>query len=219
MPRGPRENLVGRKFGRWTVLAFADFDGHEAFSKYAMWNCACGCGTQRRVLGRSLRFGCTNSCGCVSIRSRTHGMSDSCEHNAWCAMWRRVRGNDVRDRRWYVDRGIKCCARWLSFDKFYADMGPCPPDYTLDRKNNDKGYSSKNCRWATPKQQARNRTTSRIVMAFGMSMTLAEWAERSGVNYAVLWARLSTRLGWSVEKALTTGAKKEFTRWLLEEKT
>lgn len=39
MPRGPRENLVGRKFGRWTVLAFADFDGHEAFSKLggAIW--------------------------------------------------------------------------------------------------------------------------------------------------------------------------------------
>lgn len=121
-------------------------------------------------------------------------------------MWKRVRGTVVEDRPRYFDRGIICCERWESFDNFYADMGPRPPGHSIDRKDNDKGYSPDNCRWATSSQQARNRITSRIVSAFGLSLTLAEWAERTGIDYCVLWARISV-LRWDPERAFMEGAK------------
>lgn len=210
-PRGPRESLVGRKFGRWVVVSFADYGDHENLSKYAMWNCVCECGTKRKVIGRNLLYGLTESCGCLanettSARNRTHGMTYSPEYNAWSAMWQRARGTSEKIR--YFDRGIDCCDRWKSFEKFYEDMGPRPVGHTLDRKDNDKGYSPDNCRWATPKQQARNRGTNLIVHAYGKSLTLAEWADLTGLDYHVLWARIA-QLGWDPEKALTTSVERK----------
>jgi hypothetical protein len=86
-----------------------------------------------------------------------HGRSNTREHVAWCNMRQRCTDPKTRNFKNYGGRGIKICERWRTFAAFYADMGNCPPDCSLDRINNDLGYSPENCRWADAVTQSRNR--------------------------------------------------------------
>src|SRR6202007_3105329 len=76
----------------------------------------------------------------------------------------------------YGGRGIDVSERWRqSFFNFLEDMGNQPPGLTLERKNNDLGYSKENCRWASRIEQAHNRSNSITVTIDGISKNLAEW--------------------------------------------
>jgi len=81
-------------------------------------------------------------------------------------------------------------------------MGEPPAGMTIERKDNAKGYSPPNCRWATPKEQARNKRTTRYVTFRGQTKPLIEWAEELGLNYQNTHRRLYAR-GWSVERAFS----------------
>src|SRR5690349_3017168 len=84
-------------------------------------------------------------------------------HEAWCH---------------YGGRGITICERWLhNFDAFLEDMGERPSqEYTLDRKDGDKGYSKSNCKWSTWAEQAENRARTKITYA-GLTLDIGEWAD------------------------------------------
>ena len=101
----------------------------------------------------------------------------------------------------YGSKGIAVCDRWMEFRNFYEDMGSPPKGMTLDRRENDKGYSPENCRWATPKQQANNRISNRVISAFGRVQTLQQWAEESGIGAMTIKERLNS--GWSHERAVS----------------
>jgi hypothetical protein len=104
----------------------------------------------------------------------------------------------------YGGRGIAVCDRWRrSFPNFFADMGVKPtPKHEIDRIDNDGPYSPENCRWATRKENARNRRTSRWIEYQGQRKTLAEWADITGIGWSTIRMRLNR--GESAEKALTT---------------
>jgi hypothetical protein len=91
----------------------------------------------------------------------------------------------------YGGRGIRMCARWAeSFEAFLADMGQRPAGTTLDRIDVDGNYEPGNCRWATPAEQARNRTDNVIVEINGRRMVLKDFAAAMRVSYKALSARV-----------------------------
>jgi ribosomal protein S30 len=130
------------------------------------------------------------------------------EYNAWRSMIQRC--NNPRTRSWknYGARGIKVHPGWEeNFEGFLADVGPRPSRrHSLDRIDNEGDYEPGNVRWSTPKVQARNKRTSRVLTVRGESATLAEWAERTGIGRSTIRQRLER--GWSEERAVTEPASK-----------
>ena len=195
-------DLTGRRFGRWVVESRAD---NDRFNKIR-WECACDCGSVKKVNAGSLLSGKSTSCGCyqkekIRHTSQVHGMSTTREYTSYHAMKQRCNNPNNPEYPRYGERGINVCKRWLdSFENFLEDMGPCPKDYTIDRKDNDGNYTPSNCRWASDKEQALNRRTTRTVTYHGVETTYVELCEKFNISLPALNYRLST--GMSLEEAL-----------------
>jgi hypothetical protein len=95
----------------------------------------------------------------------------------------------------YGGRGIRICERWLTFENFYADMGDPPEGYSLDRKDNDKDYSSDNCQWSDNLTQRRNQRRYPMMVN---GVPLPELARQHGIDKATLWHRI--KRGWPQER-------------------
>lgn len=105
---------------------------------------------------------------------------------------------------YYGGRGIEVCQRWLeSKEAFLQDVSPRPPGMTLERIDNDKGYSPDNVRWATRAEQVRNKRDNVNVMVDGERMVLKDACDKLGLSYMLIQTRMK-KLGWSFEKASTT---------------
>lgn len=189
-------DLTGQRFGRWTVLRWTRKQYAEHF-----WFCCCDCGVEREVVGGSLKSGKSTSCGCYS-RERTtkHGKEGTRIYNTWAQMLSRCNNPKAQSYPHYGAKGIKVCDRWKDFSNFYADMGDIPEGKTLDRVDGRKGYEPTNCKWSTHKEQARNKSTSKLFPWEGRMITAAEIAEINGMKRKVVENRL--RLGMSMEDAL-----------------
>ncbi len=138
------------------------------------------------------------------------------EKLAWrCMIARCENPKQTRFERW-GGRGIKICRRWRdSFQNFFADVGPRPsPDHSIERVDNDGHYEPKNVRWATSKEQARNRVSTFFVEFRGETRPLVEFVERFDLNYWGVYRRIHS-YGWSVDEALTRplGAGKRSRSW------
>lgn len=105
-----------------------------------------------------------------------HDKSDTKIYNAWKNLKARCKGYQKKQKKDYKDRGITFCERWKSFNNFYEDMGEVPEGMSLDRIDNDKGYSKENCRWATGKQQMQNQRPLRTSNKSGVKGVC--WAEK-----------------------------------------
>lgn len=167
--------------------------------------CRCDCGTVKTVREYCLRRKTepVRSCGCQARKGREpiHGMRNTRTYAVWRGMKNRCTNEKDSNYRYYGGRGITVCRRWMAFENFLADMGVRPAGLWLDRINNDKGYSPRNCRWATPLQQARNKQKTVFIKFRGERLCLSEWAERTGISRHCIRAR--QKAGWSVRDALT----------------
>lgn len=195
------------RFGRLTVIA----EGAKGTGRQR-WRVRCDCGALAEVVRSHLLTGSTSSCGCLA-RERMHalnlkhGRSETAEFDIWQGMIRRC--EDTKSDAWanYGARGISVCARWReSFAAFLADVGPRPsPGHSIDRIDNNGNYEPANCRWATWREQQRNRRSNVELEFRGERACLVVWSERTGIALGTLCRRL--RRGWSVERTLTEPAK------------
>lgn len=157
LPTDPRFiNLTGHKYGLLTVRAYAGKRGRKHY-----WYCVCDCGGVSVADGGNLRYGDTTSCGCERKRRASetktkHGMRQSPEYVSYTSAKSRCKNPRNSAYRHYGGRGITF--DFASFEEFYAALGPRPsPEHSVDRINNELGYSANNCRWATSAEQSRNR--------------------------------------------------------------
>lgn len=155
-------DLTGQVFNRLTVIKPA-----EKISGRLAWLCECSCGNTKIATTKALRKGVCGSCGCLyndsgKVNASTHEMTGTPEHNTWCSMRKRCNNPNHPAYHNYGGRGIKVCSEWDSFEQFYSDMGARPEgDYSLERIDNEKGYSANNCKWATRLEQANNKRTNK----------------------------------------------------------
>lgn len=196
--------MIGSRFGRLLVEA----------ENGARWTVRCDCGTVKEVRRKEVLRKTKKplrSCGCLQReaaarigreRNRVHGMKGTPTWKSWQAARNRCRNpNNVAFAN-YGGRGIKFCERWDDFAQFVADVGERPEGTTLDRIDNAGHYEPGNCRWSTPRTQARNKRDNRLVTYGGRTITVAQAADSLGMDRSTLGYRL--RAGWPVEMALTT---------------
>jgi len=160
----------------------------------------CECGREKEIRISHVNSGATKTCG--ECERENHRMCRTVIYNRWCAMNSRCYLPGGTGFHKYGKRGIGVCKRWReSFVAFYEDMGSPPAGTTIGRIDNDWHYEPSNCRWETPKQQANNRRSSRIITAFGKTQTLQQWADECGISYVTILYRV--KRGWTIEDALT----------------
>ena len=183
-----------------TVIELAGFNKRGS----ALWRCRCVCGKEVVVQIRTTK---PQSCGCktnaiIGEKNRTHGKTRTSEYETWCHLRRRCEDSTDRQFPDYGGRGITVCERWRnSFENFIADMGERPgPKFTIERKNNNRGYEPDNCVWATKKTQARNRRSNLVFTFSGQPRCLVEICELTGASYDIAWKRL--RRGKSIYEAI-----------------
>lgn len=118
-------------------------------------------------------------------------------YQTWQGMRSRCRNPKYRQWNDYGGRGIDVCDRWNDFQTFAADMGERPPGHSLDRIDNDKGYSPQNCRWATRKEQQRNQRRTVVVEVEGNHYLAVALADIAGVKADTIISRAGRGLSYA----------------------
>jgi hypothetical protein len=157
-------------------------------SRACYYECQCDCGKIFNVRRQELLKGKIISCGCYG----KHGYSNkgNKEYETWLNI--KSRCNIVSNPAYknYGGRGIKLCIEWEnSFEQFLKDMGKSPKKYSIERIDNNKGYSKDNCIWASRKTQSVNKRTSIKIEFNGIKTPLVDVAKKMNIKYATLLYR------------------------------
>lgn len=201
------ENLIGRKFGRLTVIERAENYKNGS----TRWLCRCECGKELILLRSSIVSGHTKSCGCYSrdYHRETrykHGGVNTRLYSIYKNVKARCYQPTARHYDCYGGRGISVCDEWLEengFENFktwalgngYAD------NLTLDRIDPNGNYEPSNCRWITRKEQGNNRRNTIYIVINGNTKPLAIWCDEYGIDKGTAYGRY--KRGWKPEDIFT----------------
>lgn len=203
--RSDISHLIGARFGHLVIIE--DYPT-PAQSERRVW-CRCDCGSRKTFNLSNVRRGLSRSCGCIFRTQALEAhyanltLDNRSEYLAWGSMHTRCRNPKCAMYPNYGGRGIRVCERWRHFKYFLEDMGVKPTlKHSLDRIDVNGNYEPENCRWATSKEQALNRTTSHIIEINGIRKTLTEWCHDYGVGYTTVLHRI--KCGWDEERAVAS---------------
>lgn len=195
---------TGQRFGQLTAVVYTGMDVNHK----SLWLWRCDCGIEKVTRSNDVVSGQIISCGCFQRQhagdwKRVHPKHNKRTYRSWRGM--HARCTNPKRKAWinYGGRGITVCERWQTFAHFYADMGDPPEGMSIERIDVNGNYEKENCRWATAREQARNRRNNRRITYGGHTRLLVEWAEELGMPASRLRERLY-HLGWPVEEALYT---------------
>lgn len=201
--RGKHENLVGKRFGKLVVIEDMGKMGGKKFR----CKCQCDCGNVSYPATAGLNNGTSQSCGCNQVERakkgiRTkHNMRRKRQYNIWSKMKDRCLNSKTKLYKHYGGRGITVCDKWLSFEGFWEDMKEGYADnLTLERIDNELGYSKGNCKWATIQEQSQNKRTTHYITVDGERKSVTYFANKYKIDQDVVYYRLKS--GWSDEDAV-----------------
>lgn len=201
---------TGKRYGSLVVIELYGKKYYPSGSK-RLWKCKCDCGNEIIAEISPLKDGRTISCGCYHkshIGNKKHGASNTRLFRIWANMVNRCTNPHTPRYKDYGFRGITICEEWLGKDGSsnfieWALRNGYQDNLTLDRINNDEGYSPSNCQWSTYQKQANNRRNNHLITYKGRTQTISQWADEIGLSQSVISDRLN-KLNWSIEKTFET---------------
>lgn len=154
------KDISGQRFG--LLVAIRPISKHSGGRKRVFWECRCDCGNVVFVNTDSIRRGLSKSCGCeqkrlASINHTIHGHTKRRKLSRTFQSWRKMVERCRGPNRYYSEKGVSVCERWLEFKNFLEDMGERPEERTIDRIDPYGNYEPGNCRWADWETQSKNR--------------------------------------------------------------
>lgn len=191
------ESFIGNKYNRLTIIRVAENHITSGGNSKRRITCKCDCGITKDYDAQSVLHNITKSCGCYSRENaskrmktftKTHGYYGIPEYNVWRSMKKRCFLKTHKSYKDYGNRGITVCDEWINdFGKFLEDVGFRPnKSMSLDRINNNNGYSKENCRWATTKQQMQNQRSTIFAEYNNKKECLSELAIILNIKYGFL---------------------------------
>lgn len=196
-------DMTGEKYGRLTVIKRVK----------GGWLCKCDCGGERVVKGYDFRRHHYKSCGCITGNTR-HGLRYTRVYEVWKAIKARCYNPHDKFYKNYGGKGIKVCIEWLNDPKAFHDWAVengYKKGLSIDRINVNGDYEPANCRWASMREQANNKTSTVRVLYKGKLYTLYELEKLSGISRNNLYQRLFV-YKWDIERALSQKQKKRTIR-------
>lgn len=196
-------DYIGAKHGRLTILAIS-----KKPSDRPQFHCICDCGKHTQFAIYNVNR--THSCGCyrleVAKQNKTHGQSGNAQqrtpaYKAWVRMRDRCYNTKSWRYKYYGGKGVSISDEWQSFENFFKDMGQPVKGMTLDRIDPNGNYEFENCRWATMKEQAANKTNTVFLTIDGEKIHMMEAARRYGIKFQTVWARLKLHY-WTDRQAV-----------------
>ena len=204
------EDITGKRFERLTVIERVENDRHRK----SVWKCRCDCGKEIYVNGSHLKSGHTKSCGCYSRDYHRehprikHGLvfdngKKTRLYRIWAGIKNRCYNKKDEHYRNYGERGITVCDEWRNDYKCFYDWAMSNgyrKELTVDRIDVNGNYEPSNCRWASNKEQSRNKRNAIKVNYNGNQIYLKELSEITGVGYQTLYWRYTHNIPLLVTK-------------------